>query len=286
MSKSGKPRIDGDGDTPSSESYEFFTGKSALHVTATGRAPHLQDDGAALNGNMELEGSTSGATSEEDYDDLPSTPASSVMRDALGAAVSETGEDLLRRRRDRLPLLDTGTATKPPRAFVLATADSAAIRDAVRLGLPQQQRHKAGSGAPGTARMRRLGREKFSDLVFTRKFSAFDRQNQDAANSPFHGFYTLFWMAVFFFVVKIGAENWRKHGSPLGTNEIMKNMFRRDVLVLLVADGVMCAATGVSWLLQRAVRARYIDWDRTGWLLQNVCLCSPVGAAMPETKQP
>ena len=71
-------------------------------------------------------------------------------------------------------------------------------------------------------------RGKFSDLVFTQQFSAFDRQNESAANSPFHGFFTLFWLAVAIFVVKIAAENWKKTGSVLGTNEIMKLMFRRD----------------------------------------------------------
>lgn len=65
-------------------------------------------------------------------------------------------------------------------------------------------------------------------MVFTRQFSAFDRQNQAAANSPFHGFYVLFWISVALLIIKMAAENWRKTGSPLGTNEIMQTMFRRD----------------------------------------------------------
>ena len=36
-------------------------------------------------------------------------------------------------------------------------------------------------------------RSKFSDVVFTRQFTAFDRQNTVSAASPFHGFFTLFW---------------------------------------------------------------------------------------------
>ena len=64
--------------------------------------------------------------------------------------------------------------------------------------------------------------------MFTHQFSAFDRQNSDAANSPFHGFFTLFWLGVGLFVAKISAENWRMYGSPLGSNEIMKTMFSRD----------------------------------------------------------
>lgn len=111
---------------------------------------------------------------------------------------------------------------------------------------------------------------KFSDLVFTRQFSTFDRQNQKAASSPFHGFYTLFWLAVALFVLKIGAANWRATGSPLGTNEIMQGMFRRDVIVLLASDAIMCGITVLSWALQRLVFNGCIDWDRSGWIIQNV----------------
>ncbi|KAH8887777.1 MBOAT family protein [Thozetella sp. PMI_491] len=149
-----------------------------------------------------------------------------------------------------LPKLHTGASTP---GYVLTADEKELVRQGVQ---------RAGSGA--------ARRGKFSDMVFTRKFSAFDRQNKDAANSPFHGFFTLFWMAMFLFMVKIGAENWKKHGNPLGTNEMMKTMFRRDVLVLLFADGIICGLTGVSWLLQKAMFAGYIDWDRSGWVIQNV----------------
>ncbi|SPQ26568.1 a27aa480-68d2-4c5b-a202-877c230fcc6c [Thermothielavioides terrestris] len=98
---------------------------------------------------------------------------------------------------------------------------------------------------PSSSSVPRRRKGKFADLVFTHNFSAFDRQNPRAADSPFHGFFTLFWMGVFLFVVRIAADNWRRHGSVLGTNEIMRVMFQRDVLVLLLADGVMCGLTGV-----------------------------------------
>ncbi|KAK5661634.1 hypothetical protein OQA88_9734 [Cercophora sp. LCS_1] len=129
-------------------------------------------------------------------------------------------------RRRALPILKT-TLPKQTRV-VIATPNDIAIRDAVR--------HAAHVDLDSG---RRGSRNKFSDLVFTRTFSAFDRQNEDAANSPFHGFFTLFWMAVFLFVVKVGAENWRAYGNVLGTNEIASDMFGRDVVVLLVADAVI-----------------------------------------------
>lgn len=71
-------------------------------------------------------------------------------------------------------------------------------------------------------------KRKFSDMVFTRQFSAFDRQNLSSVNSPFHGFYVLFWLAVGLFMLKISAINWKTYGSILGTSDIMKTMFSRD----------------------------------------------------------
>lgn len=36
-------------------------------------------------------------------------------------------------------------------------------------------------------------RSRFGDLVFTRQFTAFDRQNPASSTSIFHGFFSLFW---------------------------------------------------------------------------------------------
>lgn len=71
-------------------------------------------------------------------------------------------------------------------------------------------------------------RRKFRDHLFTHQFSAFDPHNAAAANSPFHGFYTLFWLAVALFMLKISVNNWIMYGTPFGSNEIMKIMFHRD----------------------------------------------------------
>ncbi|KAI5860133.1 MBOAT family protein [Durotheca rogersii] len=144
------------------------------------------------------------------------------------------------------------------RTYVVASND-AELREMLKRSLEREKEKKSPNR-----------REKFRDMVFTRQFSAFDRQNRDAANSPFHGFYVLFWISVAVLIVKMAADNWRKTGSPLGTNEIMKAMFRRDVIVLLLSDGIMCGLTGVSFVIQRLVFLQYIDWDKAGWIVQNV----------------
>ncbi len=74
----------------------------------------------------------------------------------------------------------------------------------------------------------------FRDLVFSHQLSAFDPNNHEAANSPFHGFYNLFWLAVALFVCKISANNWRTYGNPLGPSDIMKTMFSRDGMIVQI----------------------------------------------------
>lgn len=199
-------------------------------------------------------------SSVEDYDEI-TQPVTSLVARRRPAKASTAGarQKPERANTGQVPTpIHTGDDTRA----VIIRADDVEIRDVLRRGLQRAQDPTGKSG----------GRAKFSDLVFTRKFSAFDRQNEDAANSPFHGFFTLFWMAMFFFMVKIGAENWRKWGNPLGANEIIQAMVRRDLIYLLLADGVMCGLTGVSWLLQRVIHAGYISWDRSGLVVQNVSL--------------
>jgi sterol O-acyltransferase len=109
-------------------------------------------------------------------------------------------------------------------------------------------------------------------LVFTRQFTAFDRQNAASAESPFHGFFTLFWLGTAIYMMKLAAENWRQYGNILGTNEIMGLMFHRDVMVLGLSDGVMCAATGFGLILQNLIFHGVIRWNKSGWIIQSVSL--------------
>ncbi|GAP84633.2 putative sterol O-acyltransferase [Rosellinia necatrix] len=179
-----------------------------------------------------------------------------------GAARKGPSSSILLRRRTA-PELYGSSAIATPKIVAPSPETHAYVVDPIDEELRRLLRHslmrrgeegaKDGSSRPG----------KFRGPVFTRQFSVFDRQNQQAADSPFYGFYVLFWIAVVFWIIKMAADNWRKTGNPLGTNDIMKVMFSRD-------DGIMCALTGVSWILQLLILHDCIDWDRTGWIIQNI----------------
>ncbi|KAI5927040.1 MBOAT family protein [Camillea tinctor] len=163
---------------------------------------------------------------------------------------------------DQLVGLDKSHPERKSKKTYVVASDDAELREILRRGLEREKEKKAPTRG-----------EKLRDMVFTKQFSTFDRQNQVAANSPFHGFYVLFWISVSFLILKMAAENWRKTGNILGTNDIMKIMFRRDVVVLLFSDGVMCGLTGVSWIIQQLVFRDYLNWDRSGWIIQNIWQC-------------
>ncbi|KAH8708998.1 putative sterol O-acyltransferase 1 [Beauveria bassiana] len=113
-------------------------------------------------------------------------------------------------------------------------------------------------------------RQKIKAFIFSRQVSTFDAQSEAAVNSPFHGFYNLFWLSVALLICRISANNWRTYGNLLGPSDILKTMFRRDVVVLLLSDGIMCGLTAATWLLQKLVLAKMINWDREGWIMQHL----------------
>ncbi|KAJ9156711.1 O-acyltransferase [Pleurostoma richardsiae] len=228
--------------------------------------------------------------SEEDYDELSKTPPVIVLRRkrsesaprprgsglremSTGPETGGTPED--HDDDEKLGPKQNGEQKAKKKVTYGVAANDKELREILRAGMQRARQAEAGRGG---------SKGKFSDFVFTRKFSTFDRQNEAAANSPFHGFFTLFWIGLFLFIVKIGAENWRNTGSVLGTNEIMRSMFKKDVIVLLISDGVMCGLTGVSWVLQRLIYKGYIDWDRSGWILQNIWQTFFIGATIGWTQ--
>ncbi|MCJ1389817.1 acyl-CoA/sterol acyltransferase [Xylographa bjoerkii] len=118
----------------------------------------------------------------------------------------------------------------------------------------------------------------FSDLIFTKQFTAFDRQNPASASSPFHGFFTMFWLGIFLLLVKLAADNWRAYGNILGPSELLEMMFDREVFVMGVTDIVLCCSTVFCLVLQKAILAGYSSWNKSGWIIQNIWQTTYIGA--------
>ncbi|KAG8623494.1 hypothetical protein KVT40_008470 [Elsinoe batatas] len=140
----------------------------------------------------------------------------------------------------------------------ILTADDPEIQDILRRGIAREEAAASGK------------RTRLRDLVFTRQFTTFDRQNPLSSESPFHGFFTLFWLAMVLMFFKVAASNWRDYGSILGKNEVMKTMLSRDVVVLGLTDLAMILSTSMGVLLQKAIVRGHLKWSTSGWIIQNV----------------
>ncbi|KAI7510497.1 acyl-CoA/sterol acyltransferase [Hortaea werneckii] len=216
----------------------------------------------------------------EDYDDMELDP------DTMVANSRKSLEEIYRPatgNSDRETQGDTANVTSPPtspskhrkrnsiqirlertdrKGRYILTADDPEIKDILRKGIEREE-VEAGNKKPPRMRIR--------DLVFTRQFTTFDRQNPTSSESPFFGFFTLFWIAMVLMFVRVSMSNYREYGSILGSNQIMKMMFSHDVFVLGITDGVMCGSAILEgYLLQKLVQKGYINWAKGGWIIQNV----------------
>jgi hypothetical protein len=73
-------------------------------------------------------------------------------------------------------------------------------------------------------------------------------------------------------LIRISANNWRLYGSIFGGNEIVRLMLSQDVVMLGFTDVIMCASTVFCLFLQNIIAGGYLSWNKSGWMLQNVCL--------------
>lgn len=133
------------------------------------------------------------------------------------------------------------------------------FREIMRSGLQREAEKSTGKS-----------KHKPRDLVFTKQFTTFDRQNASAAHSPFHGFFTLFWIAMALLLARIAASNYRTKGSVFGDAEILHLMIDRDLFTMLATDATMCAATSFGFFLHKAIEKDYLTWNGVGWVLQSV----------------
>ncbi|KAH0538472.1 hypothetical protein FGG08_004921 [Glutinoglossum americanum] len=255
-----------------------------------GDTSNLRGNGAAISGNVPSTDSGNNsvtesldATSDEDYDNLKMDSSSIVtggrggrflgreeqVRDGKhhegvkGWPVDSMSEARVERRQSFSVKLEKTDET----GRYLLTSDDPELREL----LAAITDHASGGGKK---------RAKFGDLIFTRRFTAFDRYNPTSTASPFHGFFTLFWLSVFVFILKIVGDNWRTYGSVFGRNEMIHMMFSREVAVLGVTDGIMCAGTVMGLLLQKAVSRGWIQWSKAGWVIQSVWQAFYLGAVI------
>jgi sterol O-acyltransferase len=198
----------------------------------------------------------------EDYDELELNPDTLIANSRVAPSKSASSVDARRRSDAGAPIRRRSIQIKlqktDRKGEYTLTADDPEISEILQKGIEREKREAKDKS-----------RTRLRDLVFTRQFTTFDRQNPASSESPFFGFFTLFWLSMVIIFVQVSMQNWRTYGSILGNNQIMKMMFSHDVFVLGLTDGVMCAATVEANFLSKLVQKGYVNWAKQGWIIQN-----------------
>jgi sterol O-acyltransferase len=159
-----------------------------------------------------------------------------------------------RRKSIQVVVEDTGKQSK-----YTVTTDDPDFKEVMRSGM-QREAEKRSEGK---------SKSRPRDLVFTRRFTTFDRQNPNS-QSPFHGFFTLFWISMALLLARIAAGNYKTQGSVFGDAEILHLMVDRDLFVMLTTDASMCVATSFGFFLHKAIAKNYLTWNGSGWIIQSL----------------
>ena len=208
-----------------------------------------QTDGQAL---------TPATPMESDLEDYDRPDPDALLSTSAAATSTETLTDTKHSRRKSIPIRLQKT---DQRGRYMLKADDGEFASLLRDGIERQK-----TGAIGASAQRHAVR----DLVFTRRFSTFDRQNPSNYESPFFGFFTLFWLGMALMLLQIAAKNYRTHGSILGENEAFRLMFSRDLLVLGITDGVLWISMMFGLVLHKIIAAGWLDWATSGYIIENI----------------
>lgn len=223
---------------------------------------------------------SSHSSEEEDYDNLHPNPATVVDGAKGGGFEPNVNLPTL----DQPPPYEAVHHTKSPsgsrsiqvtlektdkRGRYILTADDPQIREILRNGIEREA--QAASGKQ---------KKNFRELVFTRQFTRFDRQNPTGSESPFHGFFTLFWLCLAMLLLRVASLNWRNYGSVFGGAELLQMMFDREAVVMGLLDGIMTIGTVFCLVLQKLVVKGYLTWDGSGWIIQNIWQTFYLGASI------
>ena len=209
---------------------------------------------------------------EEDYD--RQKPDVDAMMHAAPISTSASGlkredTDSYEQRNSRRKSIPIKLEKIDKRGRYMLKADDAEFAKLLKDGIERQK--TGGADAPAK-------RNAVRDLVFTRRFSTFDRQNPSNYESPFFGFFTLFWLGMAGMLLQVAAKNWRAHGSILGQNEIFKLMFSKDLFVLGVTDGVLCGSTAFGLMLHKLIAKGWLTWGGSGYIIENLWQMFYIGA--------
>ncbi|CAG8742673.1 5484_t:CDS:2, partial [Acaulospora morrowiae] len=108
-----------------------------------------------------------------------------------------------------------------------------------------------------------LSRKKEKRITtFQPRTSQLDRETLESHRDPFRGFFTLFWIAMAFYILKIGV--WKFKSAGILFDLSFFRLFSHDAIGLILSDAFMVGSMFFVVLLQKLIALGLIRWKYTG----------------------
>ncbi|OJT14479.1 hypothetical protein TRAPUB_8979 [Trametes pubescens] len=118
-------------------------------------------------------------------------------------------------------------------------------------------------------------------VAFAPRKSYFDISNEHSSTNDFRGFFALFWISLFLFVVSTYVRSIETNGYILDFE--FATMFSRDAITLAISDTVLVLNTGLCVPFAYAMSKGWIRYYYFGVVLQHLWQAAVLGMAITWT---
>ncbi|KAJ2963808.1 hypothetical protein NQZ79_g1274 [Umbelopsis isabellina] len=108
-------------------------------------------------------------------------------------------------------------------------------------------------------------------LTFRPRMTPLDLANPESTNDQFRGFFTLFWLAMGFYVLQTVIRCYEQEGILLSL--VFFRLFSKDGLALMVSDLTMVSMTLFSVPFSKFLLWGWLPYDHVGFYLQHIFQC-------------
>ncbi|KAK9764417.1 Sterol O-acyltransferase 2 (Sterol-ester synthase 2), variant 2 [Basidiobolus ranarum] len=115
-------------------------------------------------------------------------------------------------------------------------------------------------------------------FVFRERPSHFDVPTMVKEGHPFRGFFTLFWIAMGFFLLQTFMTNFKLTGYITGS--YLFSILSKDLGSLFIADMVLIGATFISLAIQKAIVCDWFHREYAGMIIQHIYQTSYLALAI------
>ncbi|KAK0202565.1 MBOAT, membrane-bound O-acyltransferase family-domain-containing protein [Desarmillaria ectypa] len=104
-------------------------------------------------------------------------------------------------------------------------------------------------------------------ITFAPRNSHFDTNNELSGNNEFRGFFSLFWISIFIFMVRTYINSYESNGAPL--NFRFATLLSKDAITLALSDAALVGSTTICVPFAKAISKGWIRYYWTGVFIQH-----------------